>query len=141
MKAALIVLVVAVAALLSVPTASLVYEAGGPENCARCHEMGSSVGTWMASTHRKVPCAKCHGDALTVDARFHMNNASRVVDHLRGSVAERPRLRPDDVLRHARNDARSCHQQQFAAWSQRTALGQPTNQIFLDQKHNSARAR
>ncbi|MBI4893119.1 MAG: hypothetical protein HY821_21020 [Acidobacteria bacterium] len=137
MKAAIAALVLCAAVLLVVPTASFVYEAGGPEACARCHEMGSPVGKWQASTHRNVPCSACHGDALTTNPNFHLSNARRVYDHLRSDLSEKPGLRPADVFAIVPR-CQKCHQQEFAAWSTSPHAATYKN-IFLDQKHNSTR--
>lgn len=137
MKIALIIAILAAALVLMVPAASYVYEAGGPAACARCHEMGTPVGQWMASTHRKVPCADCHGDAMTTDPNFHLTNARRVVEHAQGKVPDRAHLRPSDIFNMLPRCQR-CHQQEFAAWAN-GPHATPYKRIFLDQKHNSTR--
>jgi len=137
MKALIASIVLAAAALLMIPTASFVYESGGPEACARCHEMGTPVSQWHTSTHRKVGCAACHGDALTTDANFHLTNARRVWQHWNGGVPEKARLGPADVFA-ILDRCRNCHQQEFAAWSTGPHAIK-YKQIFLDSKHNSNR--
>lgn len=137
MKIALVVAVLAAALILMVPAASFVYESGGPSACARCHEMGSPVGQWMSSTHRKVPCSGCHGDALTTDVGFHMTNARRVFQHLKGDVADRAHLRPADIGAMLPR-CRACHQQEFAAWASGPHAA-TYQRIFLDEKHNRTR--
>lgn len=137
MKAAAAALVVAVALLLLVPAASFVYEAGAPDACARCHEMGAAVGHWRHSTHRGVPCSACHGDALTTDFRFHLTNARRLVAHWQGQAGEQAPLTPADI-RQMLPRCRRCHEQEFASW----ASGPHSiayRGIFLDEKHNSTR--
>ncbi len=128
---------VLVAALLAVPIASFVYEAGAPGACARCHEMAQPVAQWAASTHRNVACGECHGTALTTDAQFHMTNAHRVFDHTFGEVAERPRLRSTDVFAILLR-CQKCHAREYASW----AAGPHSVRyapLFLDRKHNSER--
>lgn len=137
MKALIVAAVLAAAVLLSIPTASFVYEAGGPQACARCHEMGTPVAKWQNSAHRNVPCAECHGDALTTDPNFHLTNARRVYEHAAGEVPERARLRPADVF-FTMERCKKCHQQEFAAWSS-GPHAITYKQIFTDQKHNSTR--
>jgi DnaJ-class molecular chaperone len=137
MKAFIIAAVIGIALLLSVPTASFIYESGAPDACARCHEMTGQVSKWHASTHRNVPCSACHGDALTTDPKFHLTNAKRVVDHIKGDVPEQTNLKPGDVFAITARCQR-CHTQEFAAWS--TGPHAITyKQIFLDQKHNKTR--
>lgn len=137
MKGLGVALVAGLAALLMVPAASILYEAGAPDACARCHEMGAAVGQWRMSTHRGVACGACHGDALTADARFHWTNARRVADHWRGAVSEQGRLTPADIGKMLPR-CQKCHQQEFASW----AAGPHSityEQVFLDEKHNAER--
>ena len=137
MKIALVIALFVIAGLLMVPAASFVYESGAPGACARCHEMASPVEQWAGSSHRNIACAKCHGDAMTTDAQFHMTNARRVVEHNFGEVAERARLRPADVWGILER-CQSCHQEQYAAWAAgpHSVKYEP---LFLDQKHNTER--
>lgn len=137
MKAAILALSLGIAVLLMIPAASFVYESGAPEACARCHEMGSSVGRWQSSTHRNVPCSGCHGDALTTDFNFHLTNALRVYEHSNGGEPDQARLRPADVLAILPR-CQKCHQQEFAAWSTSPHSIAYKN-IFLDEKHNKTR--
>ena len=88
-RAVLISGLLVVAALLSVPGASLYYESGGGKGCTSCHEMQTIYDQWHTSSHRGIGCEKCHGGALTMDASFHWNNATRVYSHLRGDLPER----------------------------------------------------
>jgi hypothetical protein len=137
MKAAAAALVIGLAVLLMIPAASFFYEAGGPEACARCHEMGAPVGEWRHSTHRGVACSACHGDALTADPRFHLTNARRVVEHWRGEAGARGQLGPSEI-RAMLPRCQKCHQQEFASWSSGPhAIAYRS--IFLDEKHNSSR--
>ncbi|MDZ4800833.1 MAG: cytochrome c3 family protein [Bryobacteraceae bacterium] len=137
MRIALAVGLLVVAGLLMIPTASFVYESGGPQACARCHEMGNQVDLWHDSAHRGIACAKCHGDALTTDPEFHLTNAKRVWSHWRGEVGEQFGLKPAAVFQIVERCA-SCHQQEFAAWS--TGPHAVTyKRIFTDEKHNKSR--
>ena len=137
MKIAVILGLILLATLLMVPTASFVYEAGAPNACARCHEMAVPVDQWAGSAHRGVTCAKCHGDALTVNAQFHMTNARRVVEHNFGEVADQARLRPADVFAILQR-CQKCHPQEYASWAAgpHSVKYEP---IFLDKKHNTER--
>ena len=137
MRLTLIVLLMAAAVLLMVPAASFVYEAGGPDACARCHEITPQVQAWRGSAHRDVECGSCHGDALTMEAKFHLTNFNRVRTHLWGKIPEKPRLGHDDVLA-MQERCRTCHQQEFAQW--RNGPHSVTYEsLFLDKKHNSER--
>ena len=75
--------------LLLPPAASIYYEASGGESCAKCHEIRPVYDTWRASSHRNVPCRSCHGDALTFEAGFHVNNLRRVAAHVPGRASKR----------------------------------------------------
>jgi hypothetical protein len=127
----------AAVALLSVPAVSLYYEAGGGANCTRCHEIRPAFDRWHASSHRNIPCAKCHGDAFTTDVGFHLNNLHRVRAHAAGEVAEIPRLREADLPAMVER-CRSCHRQEFADW-QAGPHNVAYSAIFLDVKHNTER--
>ena len=50
--------------------------------------MQPAYDAWHASSHRGIACGKCHGDALTLDASFHMNNVHRAYSHVRGDLPE-----------------------------------------------------
>jgi hypothetical protein len=133
-RAALIGGLLVLALLLLVPGASLYYEAGRGEGCTRCHEIRDSFENWQSSAHRSLPCQSCHGDAVTLDARFHMNNLRRVSTHVRGRVPDQVRIRDRDVLPILER-CKSCHRQEFAAW-QTGPHGVNYAKIFLDPEHN-----
>lgn len=137
MKIALMLGLIVLAAIATVPTASFVYEAGAPGACARCHEMAQPVEQWADSAHRKIPCAKCHGDALTVHLQFHLTNARRVWDHSFGEVPEQPRLHQNDVFAMVKR-CQQCHPQEYATWAAgpHSVKYEP---IFLEKRHNSDR--
>jgi hypothetical protein len=136
-KTALVVTLLVVAAILSVPTLSFVYESGGSAACARCHEIAPMAAKWLASSHRNVACARCHGDALTLEPAFHMTNANRVVTHWTGKVPERPRLKLKDVFAILER-CRTCHPNEYAAWAAGPHAVQYKD-IFLDKQHNRDR--
>ena len=123
--------------LLGPPAASLYYEAGGGESCARCHEIRPEYDVWRSSAHRKVPCRSCHGDALTFDASFHLNNLHRVAAHLKGDVPEQVRMRGLDIVRMVERCA-ACHRQEYADW-QAGPHGTTIGRIFLNAEHNRKR--
>jgi hypothetical protein len=131
------IVVIAALALLAVPAVSLYYEAGGGENCARCHEIRPAYDRWHKSSHRGTPCRACHGDAWTTDLRFHANNFQRVRAHAAGQAPDIPRLREAD-LPAMMERCRGCHRQEFADWQGGPHSG-GYRSIFLDAKHNSER--
>ena len=138
MKRTLLVLgLLAAAGLLMIPGLSMYYEAGGGENCTRCHEMRPAFESWRASAHTRVGCGECHGDALTADVQFHMQNASRVRQHVAGEVADQPRIREKDIVKIQEQCVR-CHRSEASAWQQ-GPHSVAYKKIFLDEKHNRER--
>lgn len=133
-KVFLVAALLVAAALLMIPGASLYYEAGNGEACARCHEIRGSFENWQASTHRSVACTSCHGDALTLDPQFHMTNLRRVSTHLEGNLSGQARLKDRDLLRMLER-CRGCHRQEFADW-QAGPHGITYARIFLDKEQN-----
>ncbi|MCW5964584.1 MAG: hypothetical protein KIT83_11145 [Bryobacterales bacterium] len=127
----------ALLALLALPGASFLYEMGGGESCARCHEIAPNHDTWRVSTHKDVPCTACHGDALTLDADFHLGNLRRIAVHFFGELPERIQLRTKDVAAITQR-CESCHAQEFRQW---TSGGHSVDyaSIFLRPGHNHSR--
>ncbi len=132
-----VVATLAVFALLALPGASFLYEMGGGESCARCHEIAPNHDTWLVSTHKDVACTDCHGDALTLSADFHIGNLRRLAVHFLGEIPDRIHLRPRDVNAVTRR-CESCHQQEYQEW---TSGGHSATyaSIFLRPGHNHAR--
>jgi hypothetical protein len=127
-----------IAAVLLLPAAATVYyETGNGESCAKCHEIRPIYDAWRASSHRNVPCRECHGDALTTDARFHTNNLKRVVSHVKDEVPEQVRMRGEDVA-HIVARCAKCHRQEFADW-QAGPHSATFKLIFLNEEHNRKR--
>jgi hypothetical protein len=120
--------------LLLPPATSLYYEATGGESCAKCHEIRPTFEMWRSSSHRTVPCRACHGDAMTLDARFHLTNLHRVFTHARDQVPEQVRLKSADVLRMVER-CRACHQREYAEWKAGPHSASYAR-IFLDREHN-----
>jgi nitrate/TMAO reductase-like tetraheme cytochrome c subunit len=111
--AATLTLMVIVAAVVAAPT--VYYERSQGSACASCHEIWQPYNDWHSSSHRNVPCSDCHGDLLTFNAGFHLNNMRRVFTHLRGGTPEKPHLKNKDVLAMTAR-CQHCHQQEFASW-------------------------
>jgi cytochrome c554/c'-like protein len=129
--AAIVTLLVIAVVVIAAP--SIYYERSASA-CASCHEIWQPYTAWHSSTHRKAPCSDCHGNVLTLNAGFHLNNMRRVFAHLRGDVPEKPRLKNDDVLSMTSRCQR-CHQQEFADWhaSRHSAT---YSEIFLNPTQN-----
>jgi len=96
-RLALLALAIGILIVLGLPAASLYYEYSAGESCARCHEIRSEHSSWQTSTHRAVACGACHGEILTFDPGFHLGNARRLVQHIRGAYRDPIRLRTLDV--------------------------------------------
>ncbi len=135
LKTRYLALIALPAALFLAPTAY--YESGGGKGCTSCHEIQPSYDKWHASTHRNVSCAACHGDALTLNPRFHLNNLHRLVTHTRERYSEPIHLSQIDLpamLERCRN----CHRQEFADW-QAGPHGATYSRFFIDATHNRKR--
>jgi len=103
-----------VAALTCVGTV-VYYESPAGRGCASCHEMRGTFQLWSESSHRNVPCTRCHGDSWTADVSFHWNNMKRVANHVRGALPERLQVGQRDVFSMVER-CRACHQAEFAQW-------------------------
>jgi hypothetical protein len=123
--------------LLALPGPSLYYEYSGGKVCTRCHEIWQPYTDWHTSAHRNVQCSACHGDVLTLEAGFHLNNMRRLMTHLRGDVPEQIRLRTKDVLRMGER-CQKCHQQEYADWAAGPHSATYAT-MFLDKTHNRQR--
>jgi hypothetical protein len=126
-------LAAAIAVIALTPAASIYYESQGGPGCARCHEIAPTYETWHNSTHRKIACSACHGDAATLNAGFHLNNLKRVVEHLGGHVPEQIKMRSVDLPAMLKR-CEGCHRQEFADW-QAGPHGVSYAKIFLDTAH------
>jgi len=136
-RVAFLALAIGILVVLGLPAASLYYEYSAGESCARCHEIRSEHSSWQTSTHRAVACGACHGEILTFDPGFHLSNARRLVQHIRGAYRDPIRLRTLDVNAMV-GLCRKCHQQEAAQW-QNGPHGITYETVFLDQKHNRSR--
>jgi hypothetical protein len=133
-----VAVLVALALLLLLPGASMRYASSGKgKSCVRCHEIQPQYDLWISSSHRNMVCENCHGDALTLDAGFHLNNLHRLMSHLKDDVPERIRLRSLDIPVMVERCAK-CHRQEFAQW-QSGPHSATYSRIFLDKEHNSKR--
>ena len=134
-KLVLVLGLLAAAVLLMAPGATLYYETGGGRRCASCHEMQPVYDLWSSSSHRGVSCGKCHGDAFTLDASFHRNNAARAYSHLRHELPEQIRF-SHQYVQAMTGPCQNCHRQEFASW-QAGPHSATYARIFLDKKHNT----
>ena len=136
-RVALLVFAIGILIVLGLPAASLYYEYSAGESCARCHEIRSEHSSWQTSSHRAVACGACHGEILTFDPGFHLGNARRLIQHIRGAYRDPIRLRNLDVNAMV-GRCQKCHQQEAAQW-QNGSHGITYETVFLDPKHNRSR--
>jgi hypothetical protein len=134
-KVLIISALVIVAILISIPGASLYFETGNGARCTTCHEMQPLYNRWHNSTHRGIPCDKCHGGALTFDTSFHLNNAERAVSHLRDDLPEQIGL-GNNFVQAMNERCQSCHRQEYASWASGPHSATYAR-IFLDKAYNS----
>ena len=63
------------------------HETSRPLFCLSCHEMGLPVATWRVSSHKEVPCAKCHIMPGTINMfRSKATALRQVYLHIKGPV-------------------------------------------------------
>jgi len=124
-----------VAVLLLIPGATLYFETGNGARCATCHEMQTFYNRWHGSTHRGIPCGKCHGGAFTLDASFHLNNAERAVSHLRDDLPEQIGF-GNNFVQDMNQRCQDCHRQEYASWASGPHSATYAR-IFLDEPYNS----
>jgi hypothetical protein len=118
------------------PVSTFYFETGKGQRCTNCHEMQPLYDPWIASSHRQIGCSKCHGSALTLDASFHLNNARRAWNHLRGEIPEEISFGQKEAGA-AVEACAACHRQEFASWKAGPHSA-TYSRIFLDRKYNGA---
>jgi hypothetical protein len=136
LTSALVAALIGAAVLLMVPGASLYFETGNGRRCATCHEMQATYDFWRNSSHRGIGCRKCHGDALTTDASFHMNIVARAWSHVKGDLPEQIGF-PNKYVQAMTDQCEGCHRQEYAQW-QAGPHSATYSRIFLDKKYNTA---
>lgn len=124
-----------VAVILAIPGTSLYYESGNGARCTSCHEMQGLYDRWHGSSHRGIGCEKCHGGALTLDASFHLRNASRALSHLRGDIPEQIGF-GNQFVQSMNDRCKGCHRQEYAAWASGPHSAS-YSRIFLDKAYNA----
>jgi len=112
------------------------YKAQGERFCIGCHEIQGAFDAWQESTHRKIPCADCHGDLFSLDIGLHLTNLRRVTAHARGQIADKIRIRDRDMDRLLER-CRACHQEEATEWES-GPHGAAYPEIFLNETHNAS---
>lgn len=111
------------------------WQAAPPEQtCASCHEIADAHQAWAASAHRDVPCAGCHGTALSAGLHSMTEKIRMVTTHFSRDRIDDIQLSEQQVLDMMARCA-SCHAREYADWlssgHSATYAG-----IFLDEAHN-----
>ncbi len=111
------------------------WNTASPEKtCASCHEIGSSVLSFAASSHREMLCSECHGTALSNGFHSLSEKGKMLINHFDENKNEKVKMNEDQLLELMEN-CRRCHNSEYANW---TAGGHSVkySHIFLDSTHN-----
>jgi len=122
-------------------TGSYTYwnSASPDKTCASCHEIQSSVHSFMTTAHRNLACAECHGTALSNGIHSLKEKANMVFVHSSEDVKKEDIHMNEEQVLAVHNQCARCHQSEHANW---LAGGHSVNynEIFLDSVHNSMEA-
>ena len=84
--------------LLGVTTVGFVEYSGRPGFCKSCHIMQPYYDSWATSSHRDVPCIKCHyAPGIRAEAMGKLQAANQVVKYVTGSYGVKPWAEIDDA--------------------------------------------
>jgi hypothetical protein len=108
--------------------------AGSERSCASCHEIQPTHDIWAESHHRDVPCADCHGTAVSNGIHSLEQSFRRLASHLQDEHPTSIRLSEDQVVE-MNERCRQCHEREFGDW---LASGHSVtySAIFTNEKHN-----
>lgn len=56
--------------------------------CNHCHQMNPEIYTWQASTHRNIPCSKCHSNHSVFGMFLKNRNDAKAVINARNFVSD-----------------------------------------------------
>lgn len=125
--------VIAVIILFSTYSA---WNAANPEyTCAGCHEISPSFESWQQSAHRDIPCAECHGTALSNGWHSLKEKGNMVLTHLAGTTRSSDVGLSEEQVIETMNRCINCHQMEYTRWK---AGGHSAtySDIFLNEAHN-----
>ena len=91
---------------------------------------------WHASSHRGIACEKCHGGALTLDARSTGTTPRALYCAPAGRPAGAASASAIDIVQDMMERCEECHRQEYAAW-QTGPHSATYARIFLDKKYNA----
>ncbi|MBS1242087.1 MAG: hypothetical protein H6R40_1514, partial [Gemmatimonadetes bacterium] len=83
---------------LTVGTVGFVEYSAQPGFCKSCHNMVPYYDSWATSSHRDVPCIKCHyAPGIKAEAMGKLQAANQVVKYVTGSYGLRPWAEIEDA--------------------------------------------
>ncbi len=135
MRAKLLTTVLTGVAVLGVLGFASAWHFSSPERtCSSCHEIEPAQELWSQSAHREVPCADCHGSAVSNGLHSLWENGRRVNMHFTADRPETILLKEDQVMEMT-GRCKECHEREYAAW---LASGHSLTyaDLFLNEKHN-----
>ena len=84
--------------LLAVTTVGFIEYSARPGFCKSCHNMRPYYDSWATSSHRDVPCIKCHyAPGIRAEAMGKLQAANQVVRYITGSYGVRPWAEIEDA--------------------------------------------
>ena len=84
--------------LITVGTVTFVQVSSQPWFCGSCHIMQPYYRSWTTSTHRNVPCIKCHiAPGIKAEAMTKIQAANMVVKDFTGATTTRPWAEIEDA--------------------------------------------
>jgi len=94
----LIPVTILIVILASLGTVTFVEVSSQPWFCGSCHIMKPYYQSWTTSTHRNVPCIKCHiAPGIKAEAMTKVQAANMVVKDFTGAVNTRPWAEIEDA--------------------------------------------
>ena len=84
--------------LIAVGTVGFVEYSGQPGFCNNCHIMEPYYDSWATSSHREVPCIKCHhAPGIKAEAMGKLQAANQVVKYITGAYGTKPWAEIEDA--------------------------------------------
>jgi len=84
--------------LLAVSSIGFIEYSAQPGFCKTCHNMRPYYDSWATSSHRDVPCIKCHyAPGIRAEAMGKLQAANQVVKYITGSYGTKPWAEIEDA--------------------------------------------
>jgi len=84
--------------LLAVGTVGFIEYSAQPSFCDNCHLMEPYYQSWATSSHRDVPCIKCHyAPGIRAEAMGKLQAANQVVKYITGAYGTKPWAEIEDA--------------------------------------------